>query len=355
MRCGSGVGLIFFAISGNFPNPRFVSRGMKFRAMCEATSFRWYGQDREQERKRGFPVREMFSWRRRRIGLCVNAKCVDGLKKICALWMLLGAVGGCTHLRAPAGNPLVPPQMSSDSVAIDIIFARVPLSDGANETIWADLDEQILSTETRKNLYQNGFRVGRIAGPVPQRLAEIMKLTDSGPVSAEMTTGDALTLTDDSVPIRRHLQLRAGHRTEILASGIYDELPFLRREEGRLVGRTLPKAQGVFGLTVRPGTYGGVKIRLVPEVHFGEPRIQPIATQGMLRWESQRDRIVLEDLVIETELTPGDLLVLTSLPNCPGSLGNRFLTVTAQGKLEQKIIVIRLSQTQTSPLFAERE
>lgn len=283
------------------------------------------------------------------------ATSVVGTKKILALWILLWAVGGCTHLQAPAGNPLVPPQMSSDSVAIDIIFARVPLSDGMSETLWADLDEQILSPETRKNLYQNGFRVGRIAGPVPQRLAEIMKLTDSGPISAEMTTGDALTLTDDSVPVRRHLQLRAGHRTEILASGVYDELPFLRREEGRLVGRTLQKAQGVFGLTVRPGTYGGVKVRLVPEVHFGEPRIQPIATQGMLRWESQRDRVVLEDLVIETELTSGDLLVLTSLPNCPGSLGNRFLTVTAQGKLQQKIIVIRLSQTQGSPLFAERQ
>lgn len=291
----------------------------------------------------------------KRIGFWMIAKGVVSVREMCALWILLWATGGCTHLQAPVGSPLVPPQMSSDSVALDIIFARLPLSDGAGESLWTDLDEQILSPETRKNLYQNGFRVGRIAGPVPQRLAEIMKLTDSGPTSGETTTGDAMTLTDDTAPIRRHLQLRAGHRTEILASGIYDELPFLRREEGRLVGRTLQKAQGVFGLTVRPGTYGGARIRLVPEVHFGEPRIQPIATQGMIRWESQRERIVLDDLVIETELNPGDLLVLTSLPNSPGSLGNRFFTVTTQGKLQQKIIVIRLSQTQTSSLFAERE
>jgi len=243
--------------------------------------------------------------------------------------------------------------MSNDSVAIDIIFARVPCSDENSEKIWADLDEQVLPQEKRKSLYQNGFRIGRIAGPVPQPLVEIMKLTDTGPSSGETNTADALSLTDESATTRRHLQLRAGHRTEILASGVYDELPFLRREDGRLIGRTLQKAQGVFGLSVRPNAYGGVKLRLVPEVHFGEPRIQPIATQGMIRWESQRDRIVLDDLIVEADLTPGDLLVLTCLPNCPGSLGNRFFTVTAEGKLYQKIIVIRLSQIQASPLFAE--
>lgn len=268
---------------------------------------------------------------------------------------LLCLTAGCTHLQAPASSPLAPPQMSNDSVAIDIIFARIPLNDGTSEKIWSDLDEQILPQEKRKSLYQNGFRIGRIAGPVPQPLVEIMKLTDSAPSSGETNTADALSLTDESATTRRHLQLRAGHRTEILASGVYDELPFLRREDGRLVGRTLQKAQGVFGLSVRPNAYGGVKLRLVPEVHFGEPRIQPIAAQGMIRWESQRDRIVLDDLIVEADLTPGDLLILTCLPNCPGSLGNRFFTVTAEGKLHQKIIAIRLSQVQSSPLFAESE
>ncbi|MGQ9506111.1 MAG: hypothetical protein ACUVQG_14690 [Thermogutta sp.] len=284
------------------------------------------------------------------------AKSVISLEKICAFCVLVWGVGGCAYLQTPTpkASPLVPPQMSKDSIALDIIFARIPLSDGTSEEIWTDLDEQILPQELRKRLYDNGFRVGRIAGPIPPRLAEIIKLTDTGPTSGETVTADAMSLTDDAAPIRRHLQLRTGQRTEILASGIYDEFPFLRRENGRLVGRTLQKAQGIFGLLTWPGTYSGVKIQLVPEVHFGEPRIQPIAAQGMIRWESQRDRIVLNDLAIDTELTPGDLLLLTCLPNCPGSLGNRFFTVTAQGRPSQKIIMIRLSQTQESPLFADR-
>ncbi|HQF14725.1 MAG TPA: hypothetical protein PLS55_12605 [Thermogutta sp.] len=276
-------------------------------------------------------------------------------ERMCALLVILGMASGCTHLRMPASSPLVPAQMSSDSVALDIIFAHVPPSDDVLNQIWTELDEQFLPQETRKGLYQNGFRIGRCAGPVPQSLAEVMKLTDSGPAYSEVNTADAMTLTDDDTPTRRHLQLRTGCRTEILASAVYEELPFLRREDGRLVGRTLPKAQGVFALTTRPGTYGGTRIRLVPEVHFGEPRIQPIAKQGMIRWESQRERVVLDDLIVETELQPGDLLVLTCLPNCPGSLGNRFFTVTSQGKMHQKIIIIRLSQTQASSLFTANE
>ncbi len=280
---------------------------------------------------------------------------VTQFEGMCVLLVITWIAGGCTHLRMPASSPLVPPQMSSDSVALDIIFARVSPSDGTLERIWTELDEQFLPQEKRKGLYQNGFRIGRCAGPVPQSLAEMMKLTDSGEASGEVNTADAMTLTDDDIPTRRHLQLRTGCRTEILASAVYEELPFLRRENGQLVGRTLPKAQGVFALTTRPGAYGGTRIRLVPEVHFGEPRIQPIAAQGMIRWESQRDRIVLDDLIVETELQPGDLLVLTCLPNCPGSLGNRFFTVTSQGKMYQKIIIIRMSQTQASSLFTANE
>jgi hypothetical protein len=45
------------------------------------------------------------------------------------------------------------------------------------------------------------------------------------------------------------------------------------------------------------------------------------------------------------------MLVLSSLIQRPGSLGHYFLTQKADGKLQQKLIVIRLSQTQHDGLF----
>ena len=48
------------------------------------------------------------------------------------------------------------------------------------------------------------------------------------------------------------------------------------------------------------------------------------------------------------------MLVLTSLPNRQGSLGHHFFTET-NGRLEQKLLIIRLSQTQHDGLFVPPE
>ena len=48
------------------------------------------------------------------------------------------------------------------------------------------------------------------------------------------------------------------------------------------------------------------------------------------------------------------MLVLTCLPDRPGSLGHRFFTHECAGQAEQKLLVIRLSQTQHDGLFSPR-
>lgn len=262
------------------------------------------------------------------------------------------AVAGCSYLQAnPARKQLPPPRMSSDSVALDLVFVQVPDGSESLSAIWKDLDEQIIPASQREQFYRHGFRVGRVTGAIPTKLVELMKLTDQAPASPELTVSRPVDGSEEAFPIRRHLQLRTGHRTEILASEIYDELPFLRSEEGRLVGRTLHKAQGVFGLWVDPSSAGATRLRLIPELQHGEARVQPVVSHGTMRWELQRDKVILDDLTIEAELQPGDLIVLTCWSNRPGSLGNRFFTTISQGKREQKILIIRLSQTQATDLF----
>jgi hypothetical protein len=56
-------------------------------------------------------------------------------------------------------------------------------------------------------------------------------------------------------------------------------------------------------------------------------------------------------MAIDAALAPGQMLVLGSLVDRPGSLGHRFFTGQNDGKLEQKLLVIRLSQTQHDGLF----
>ncbi|GIX02311.1 MAG: hypothetical protein KatS3mg112_1248 [Thermogutta sp.] len=262
------------------------------------------------------------------------------------------AVCGCTQLQVGQKLPLNSPIMNADSAAVDIFFVRLPYADPIVEKLWKNVDEQAIPAETRKELYRNGFRAGRIAGPLPPELAELLRLTDAPINQDALETIEEPGNGDEAAPVRRHLQTKPHQRAELLASSVYDELPLLRRDSsGQIVGQTVYRAQGVFAMTLSPKPDGTVCIQLVPEVHYGEPRVQPVATEGLVRWEMRRDRIVLNDLMIKLDLAPGDMLLLTCIPDQPGSLGGRFFTVASSGKREQKLIAIRLSQVQNNPNF----
>jgi hypothetical protein len=45
------------------------------------------------------------------------------------------------------------------------------------------------------------------------------------------------------------------------------------------------------------------------------------------------------------------MLILGSLPSRSGSLGHHFFTKENNGRLEQKLLIVRLSQTQHDGLF----
>ena len=49
------------------------------------------------------------------------------------------------------------------------------------------------------------------------------------------------------------------------------------------------------------------------------------------------------------------MLVLTALPDRPGSVGNYFFTDDSSGQPEQKLLLIRLAQTQHDGLFSPEE
>lgn len=269
-----------------------------------------------------------------------------------AVLIVSAVVPGCSQFQISSQSPLSPPQMTSESAAVDIFFVRVPFSDPNVENLWSNVDEQVIPQQLRKELYRNGFRVGRIAGPIPQAVAEILRLTDAPVGQVGLESKETVSISEDSPPVRRHLQVRPGHRAELLASGVYEELPFLRRnDQGQVVGQTLQKAQGIFSMTLYPKSNGTVCVQLVPELHYGEPRLQPITSEGLIRWEMRRDRIVLGDLGIKVDLAPGDMVILTCTPDQPGSLGGRFFTAESSGKREQKLIAIRLSQVQTNSAF----
>ncbi len=84
------------------------------------------------------------------------------------------AMAGCTTTALHKGkSPLVPAQMSPDSVVLEMFFVRFPFGDPAvNEKLWEEIDEQQFTPELRERLARNGFRAGLVSGQMPDRVVE---------------------------------------------------------------------------------------------------------------------------------------------------------------------------------------
>lgn len=261
------------------------------------------------------------------------------------------ATAGCNTPLQKGKSPLAPAQMSRDSVVLEMFFVRFPFGDTTvNEKLWEEIDEQYFSPELRERLARNGFRVGLVSGQMPVELSKLLELGGKSAPSGDIEGAKVDELEAEPRVLRRHLQLRTGQRSEILASGVYAQLPVLMCESGQLCGQTYNQAQGLFAVKSFPQLDGRVRLELVPELHYDQPKQHWVGNQGMLRLEASRPKRAFDDMTLTADLVPGAMFVLSSLSNRPGSLGHHFFTENS-GRLEQKLLIVRLSQTQQDGLF----
>jgi hypothetical protein len=276
-------------------------------------------------------------------------------RRIALLLLALLMPAGCTAPLHRGKSPLVPAQMSPDSVAIDIFFVRYPFgSPTIDEKLWNQIDEQQFAPELRERLAKNGFRVGVITGNIPSDLAQLMQLSDKPAPAGELEGGNVANLEAEPRVVQRHLQLRAKQRSEIIASSVYSELPVFVSRAGQLSGQPFKQAQGIFGTKSLPQPDGRVRLELVPELHHDQPRPHWVGVQGVMRLETSRPKEVYDDMTIAADLPSGGMMIVGSLSNRPGSLGHQFFT-DVTGRQEQKLLIIRLSQTQHDGLFTPPE
>lgn len=254
---------------------------------------------------------------------------------------------GCSPIQPSGKSPLRPLQMAPEVTVLEVFFVRCAVDDvRANETLWSDVDEQPLPAEVRRALMRNGFRVGLIGNQIPSALSQLMELTDKPPPSGALLESRSVNLEEAPKVVRRYLQVRPGKRQEIVVSGIYDELPVLLAEGGQLCGRTYQRAQALYGMKAFNERDGRVRVELTPELHHGEPTQRWVSSSGVLRVQTGRERRVFDDLAVQVTLAPGQMLVISRLPNRSGSVGHHFFSEKLEGPLEQKLLLLRVAQTQ---------
>ena len=270
---------------------------------------------------------------------------------LCAI-TLCGA--GCTfidrHAAAASKSPLSGSIPSPDSVTLEILFARAPIgNETLNQRLWSEIDEQRLPSDLRRKLTENGIRVGVVSGRVPDDLAKLLTLTDKAPAKRDEPA--PVNLEEEPNVTLRLLQARAGRRNEVVCSGSYDRLPLLERRDELVRGHTFNQADGRLALRSFPCSANEVDIELVPEIHHGEKQPRWVGSDGVLRLDAGKPREVFDWLKMRVKLNPGEMLVITNLPNRSGSLGHYFFTQPTCERTSQKLLVIRLSQESKDAMF----
>jgi hypothetical protein len=273
-----------------------------------------------------------------------------------AMLALLSATS-CQTVFAPklkCKSPLAPAHMTTDSCVLDVYFINVPLGDvRANDELWKEIDEQRFAPDLRQRLGGNGFRVGLVGSQIPIALSQLMELKNK-PAPTEDTEVMKLNESADGAHVMlRHIQTPPGQPNPIIASGIYEQLTVLLwNESGRVGGETYEQAQGVFVVKPYPQPDGQVRLEITPELQYGQPKqnfaLDP--ANGVTRMDFGKRKRSFNELAINATLAPGSMLVMCGLPNRPGSLGYNFFT-QKEGKPIQKLLIIRLSQTQHDDLF----
>lgn len=271
--------------------------------------------------------------------------------------LCVAALAGCRNFVEPVGkSPLKPARMSSDSVALDVFFVRFPVGDAdANGPLWTEVDEMHLPAEVRQRLARNGFRVGLVGGQLPASLSKLLELKDKPAPRCQSLENQVVDLQQEPRVVRRHMELRAGVRTELIASDVQDEMPVLLCCPTGVEGESFCSAQAVLAIRVSPERDGRVRIRLVPEIHHGESRLRYVGVQGALRIQPGRAKRAFEDMTTEAVLAPGHIILVSTSLDRPSTLGYRFFTENADGHVEQKLLVLRLAQTQHDELFEPDE
>jgi hypothetical protein len=269
------------------------------------------------------------------------------------LSVLVAFATGCAQWSADLSeeNILPVPRMSPDTVVLEQVF--LTMEEGQvdlDAELWSVLDEQPLSTEVRRRLLRNGFRGGLLGTQLPAALQDLLaNQPDVVQSLSEATNGQAVDMVHR--PQRR--QLRSGRRAQILAGQDVREslVVLLRDEDGAVRGDTFPQAQCMFSMTSHPQGDGRVRLELTPEIQFGQPKQGWVGHEGAFRWDAERQRRIFDDLRMEVTLAAGQTFVLSSTADAAG-LGRQFFNSEGAEKKTQRILLIRLAQTQFDDLFA---
>ena len=206
------------------------------------------------------------------------------------------------------------PKPAAPKPALRLIFASVP-DDRASDlaVVWGQTEPLAVGADHYKHLDANGFRLGRSRPPHPDPL------------------GQGFVKGKFRLTANPRLTIYPGLRVVAKPPGETRRCTVMHRDVfGGVSGSDFPNARTVLGIRCMDIGPNGVRLRLVPEVHYqhDRPPARPGRAPSLRRVRLQIHRY--DDLSWEVTLPLGAWLVV-------GCDAKRSLSVASQALLAQKL------------------
>ena len=236
-----------------------------------------------------------------------------------------------------------------DAIGIDIYVVRIPYHNRELlRQLWAEVDEQWGSPVLRRELIDQGLRIGVQGVTLSPTLTKLIDATATPTGnSTEISVAD---LQKDPIVRRQYRKMMPGMQALLRPyAESMPEMPLFWSHNGQLCGKTFKDAEGLIGLTAAP-LRDGARFEITPEVVHGTMETKYNLQSGIMFLEPGRPKHVFYNLAVALDLLPGQWIVIgPASENCSGV--GRYIFTRERSETEQKVILLRLARSQRDTVF----
>jgi len=252
---------------------------------------------------------------------------------------VVGCTGGNNFVVVGKWGKLLPttPAISPELVAVQYLRIDRDLGDGVlNDGLWRSGDESFLEPKFRAALASNGLRVAKFTGNSDPALLGLVKDSNKRKEGASYQT-------------------QAGSAVKIELSDVVPKWSFFTIKDDRAGGETLESVQAYVSVVPHLLGENRVTLRLTPLVEFGEAKrnTTPAANLSGFEVKVERESRVLDDLKLQVDLSPGDVIVVGCHAERKGTAGRLMFVREKDGKQIQSVLVIRALRPSRDDLFEQ--
>lgn len=239
-------------------------------------------------------------------------------------------------------------QIPSDSVGIEIFTIRTtPQQQELVRQLWMEVDEQMIAPPLRRDLMEQGIRIGVLGDLLTPALSQLIHVTGDARTGNANMFHDFQEVSVAEIPhdppvTRQYRNLLPDMRASLKAFDY--PVPELSRfwfENGRFCGQTYKDALGLICVSARNQNNGTVRFDIVPELEYGTMERRIRIHSAMMIPENGRPRLPFVSLTVTQNLLPGQwILIGPAIPDCSGI--GRVLFIRGNEEPEQKILAVRL-------------